>query len=259
MINMARSKEGAIRDNWKVGQIRATFFGKVDTALETKSYWPTIKDASIDKETHNPKTGQRVIEGSINNQKLSVIILPIRIDLFLNPPDPLNVDKDDISIPDLGSMEKVFKEFHSLIKEWLSNESFSKIEFNRVALGADLLIKSRSAEEAYDKLSEFLPFKVSAKDSSDFIYQINKFVKSDTFKDLKMNRITRWDVLKLNAEIASQGYPKIKHEYPDVRYCHLTLDLSSAVSEKNFNNKLAESLFIELNSFAFGIASKGIK
>ena len=251
------SKVRALFEGWRIGQIRATFFGEFDIKIDPKTYW--INGVSIDKETSNPKTGQKIIEGSKNNQKIALVILPIRMDLIVTPPETTKIESDNIYIPDLGFLNKTGKDFSALIKVWLMSKNLSTHNFNRVAYGIDLIMKAPSTEEAYKKISEYLPFKVDAKDSSDFIYQINKPIESKKIKKLKINRLTQWEVLKFNAEISSGDSPEMKHKYPDVRYCHLKLDINNVPASITLKNTQALDLFNELSVLGSEISEKGIK
>ena len=242
--------------SWQVNQLRATIFFGTPTEFVSNNIWPKLKDVSLDRETLSPKTGEKILEGSIDNQKLTLKMMPIRIDLIITTEQ--EIDMKTASFPYLGTVDKIFKGFSSFFASWITQKDFPNTNFKRIAFGSNLLKEASSHVEAYDKLSQYMAFKVEGHDSSDFRYQINKQRNSKVMSELTINRLTLWDALKFNLELMGPTGPSDSHKYPDKYFSHLLLDINTKPdNEIKISN--APKVFDELVFLGREISEIGIK
>ncbi|MDQ7034545.1 MAG: hypothetical protein Q9P01_06835 [Anaerolineae bacterium] len=116
-----------------------------------------------------------------------------------------------------------------------------------------------STEAGYEKLTELLPFKIDAENSSDFFYQINRRRNSNTISNLELNRLSKWSVLKLQtALIRTDIAANQLITLPEAYACRLELDINTI---QNFEGELDQDklsdLFYELINLGKEIATKG--
>lgn len=252
-MSMAKTLEKVV---WKAKHFRVTVFPEKVLEAKPESLWPQMSGIAFEKQTISPKSGENVLEGSYENQKVTLSVLPIRMDLLINTPEQIKMDSP-ILVPDLGSLRESCERFNLLVEGLFKNASLPMLK--RIAFGADLVRHVPSVEKGYEEVSKYIPFKVDPKNSSDFRLQINKATMSKIKKGLKINRLTIWDVLKLNMEISTVNR-ELSHKYPEIHFLHLGLDINTAAEHKGtFSKEESLELYYELVSNGFEIAMKGIK
>lgn len=253
-MSMAKTLEKVV---WKAKHFRVTVFPEKVFEAKPERLWPQMSGIALEKQTISPKSGGNVLEGSYENQKVTLSVLPIRIDLLINTPEQIKMDSP-IPVPDLGSLRESCERFNLLVEGFFKNASLPMLK--RIAFGADLVRHVLSMEKGYEEVSKYIPFKVDPKNSSDFKLQINKPTTSKIKKGLKINRLTIWDVLKLNMELSSINNPKLSHKYPQIHFLHLALDINTAAEyEGTFNKEESLKLYKELVENALEITVKGVK
>jgi hypothetical protein len=146
---------------------------------------------------------------------------PFKIDLVLSPKEQL--DFTSVTLQTLGFYSDAIDDANYLAESWISQGNLPKIQ--RLVYAPDLVSRVKSHQQAYEVISQYLPFSVDPNTSSDFRYQINKFTTSRVQRGLKLNRVTAWDVLRFNFQfsVGPLSQPPINSE--ELYYCHLSLDI----------------------------------
>lgn len=216
--------------------------------------WPKNKDIILKNIIINHEKGEINFVGEFKNKKLSLFVSPVKIDLTINPKE--SVDLITASLMTIGTYDEAVTEINNLSEIWFKQENFPPIR--RIAFGIDLINKVNSRDDAYKAISQFLPFRVDAKISSDFKYQINNFTTSKIIESLKINRLTEFNTIKLNLRLVIADQPSQMFE--DTHYCRLVLDINTDESFlKELNKDKILGLYQELVSHAEKITKEGIK
>lgn len=249
-------KDSAQKTNWKASNLRITIFPEQPFINEPKSFWPNVPEMELEKQSMQTKTTESILEGSYKDKKISIIFLPLRVDLVISA--PLQPSQFIDSFPSVGSLEQASDEFNRIVGNWIKQISITKTK--RVAFGAETISKILSLEEGYKQISRYLPFTVSTKDSSDFRLQLNKPKRSKVIKDLMINRLTTWDVVKTNLSLSRTAQPDAIYAYPPLFFCHLILDINTAQEYKGtFTKDESIKIFAELISYGKEISTTGVK
>jgi hypothetical protein len=138
--------------------------------------------------------------------------------------------------------------------QWFQNAP----SIQRLAFGAILNQSTASSQEGYEKLSKYLTFDLD-KDSSEFLYQINRPRKSQNLNlDLIINRLSKWSVNLLAGFILSPNDMRQYSLKPAEFALSLELDINTAAdfSGELQPEKLSE-IFQELVNLGQEIANKG--
>ncbi|MGH7203226.1 MAG: hypothetical protein ACREHC_02150, partial [Candidatus Levyibacteriota bacterium] len=158
----------------------------------------------------------------------------------------------------LGNFSEVVKKFSEINELWIKQLKIK--EFNRVALGTQIVYEVKDRVNGYKKLSGLLPFQLKAEEFSDFSLQINKPHKYKFIsRELNINRLIKWSVLRLNFGIQSVGDPKTQHKFPDQNYCSIVMDINTQPEQGKFNNEDATKLINNFIKLSMEISEQGLK
>ena len=245
---------------WEATHLRITLFPSEEFKDNPEKLWPKIDGLSLDESKIKPKTFESVFEGSFNNLMVIMTVLPIKLDFIIKSPEFLSFDSTSAPIiPTLGNYAEAIGGFNKLAKSWVNQLHIDK--YNRVAFGTELLRKVSDRDEGYKELSNLLPIKVDAKDTTDFQLRINKPIKHVTKekKEVTVNRLTTWGVLKRNARIDTPGEFSSAYNYPEAFYTHLILDINTAPNQGEYNKDESFNLYTSFTEFGTNMSNKGIK
>jgi hypothetical protein len=158
----------------------------------------------------------------------------------------------------LGPLDAVVDWFRTKAEKFI--EMSSRQPQNRIALGATLVSKVESREQGYSLLSEFLPFDLDPRGSSDFFYQINRpRVATVGTRSLGINRLSRWSVTIGSTFFLQAGGEVKAFTLPAPLFAlRLELDVNTApASELVFNSSEGVAVFGCLKDYAREIAARG--
>ncbi len=246
--------------HWEPTHLRITLFPTEEFKDNPQKLWPSIDGLSLEESKTKPKTFESVFEGSFNNLMVIMAVLPIKFDFVIKPPELVSFDSTSVPIiPTLGSYPEAINNFNKLAKSWINHLNIDK--YKRVAFGTELLREVSGREEGYKELSSLLPIKIDAKYTTDFQLRINKPIKHKIKdkKEVTVNRLTTWGVLKRNAGISTAGELSTTFKYPEVFYTHLMLDINTAPNQGNYNKDESFDLYTSFTKFCTNISDKGIK
>jgi len=125
--------------------------------------------------------------------------------------------------PTIGLFSDAIDSFSELMQSWL--EIAPPIQ--RLALGAVLRQNTVNAQEGYENLSKYLTFPLD-KDSSEFLYRINRPRKSQNIADLLINRLSTWSVDLLAGFVLSPNNPIPYSLHPAEFALSLELDINTS-------------------------------
>jgi hypothetical protein len=236
-------------DAWGVEMLRLTTFHA--SLPKAEGWWESVTgqepESSVGK-----KTGERAEIGPWEGLMLALQVTPQggRIDwVGCDPPG----EHDS-----LGPLCDRLPAFTGLAQRWLTSELLPQ-PTSRMAFGAVVNLPVASPEEGYRRLSDYLPFDIDRTTSSDFFYQINRQRKSTTVPEVRINRLTKWNVgLFVHQTIRLSGSgviaaPERNHERCS---CRLELDINTTEGPSLPQDRL-QPLFDELVALGEEIIREG--
>jgi hypothetical protein len=240
---------------WDIESIRLTVFVEGLPNLESQ-VWLDLTGEQPAARNLNPRASALHEEGPAGPGKLVVDLQPLRLDLILALADGPSIPEPEIRT--LGPIDTVVDWFRTKAEKFI--EMRSTQPQNRIALGATLVSKVESREQGYSLLSDFLPFDVDAKGSSDFFYQINRpRVAMVGARSVGINRLSRWSVTTGSSFYLLAGGEVKAFALPAPLFAlRLELDINTApVPELIFNSSEGVTVFRCLKDYASEIAVRG--
>lgn len=223
--------------DWKFESARATFFFGGMDAPKWDTIWPLVVKAEPEKVESRPaqRTESVSLSSSETNRVCALAVQPGRIDwnlTVINPDDP-QAAEDAIS---------------SFARETVEGMAKGSIHFSRLALGAVVLWPVPTVEEARAKLRSMVP-SLSLKDTdefSDLFLQINWPHESRVMKSVKINRLMKWSMARVNRLRIDASTPDIAPHHSTEHFCRLELDINTTPESAGpFDGDSATRLFRE--------------
>lgn len=244
---------------WQAQVLRLTAFltSPLDPSV-AQEMWKETVGTDPETDDNRPREGVRRQIGAFGDGQLEVGIAPDRVDWILSPKAPPNIPPT----PHFASLEKAMSLFVEQGKSWLQ---IGNPSIHRLAVGAVLLMPTRSKDDAYGKLGSFLKMvQVDPVNSSELFYQINWRRQSAVMPSLQLNRMTRWNALQMgsiNIQIARavlQSTPIRSAPFEEEHFCAVECDHNTAGDwTRPFSPSQAGSLFQELCDLVVDNARNG--
>jgi hypothetical protein len=237
---------------WKTVHMRLTAFPNPEDSFDGEEWWAEITGYAPDTKTEQPKTSEKIHRGAFEGGSLALSLFPSRINWVYSATSEQILKTENI--PVLGTFEERVQTFEQVMKGWLQIKSPS---LARLAFGAQVIQSVSSHDEAYNRLSNYLPFDIDASNSSDFLYRINKKRNALSMEGLEINRLSTWSALRFEGNIQSTATPRQNRAIE--RYaCLLELDINtSADYAGDLKQAILSDLFSELIALGLEIAKEG--
>ena len=239
---------------WQIEQLRLTAFPTTPLSTNGLTWWQTLTGEQPESRAIRPREGILSEDGPLPDglglqARLSLEASPLRIDWRLQ----VLATEPDAQIP---SWEEGLPKFLDLMEKWLSTSPL----VSRLAVGAVLLIPVENIQQGYQELQRYLPFVLSP-NSSDFLFQINIPTTSMVVKDLKVNRLSKWSVARIQTLFVPimLNQPLVRSEGVDILHvCRLELDINNANVAEGLDPKSLPMLMMELARHAKEITLEGV-
>lgn len=241
-----------------VGLLRATTFIpnlSMDDAIEN-TWWDETVDDKPDDEHIDRQNGVKEQKGSLNGNQLVMVSRPGRVDWTLGAAEGGSSNMSEL--PALGPLStETLDPFVDIVKNWLNECP----PVNRLAFGANLGSMVADAKTGYEEIQPYLPaVKLDPQGVSDFLYQINRPIKSAVRQDIMINRLNRWMVMLLSTVGVAIEPPTSKaaaNIQGQRHICRLDLDINTSLLEDGVVKDDAYVIFKELVEHGREIASRG--
>jgi hypothetical protein len=243
--------------DWLVEQVRVTAFRYPGVAVDAKSQWSVFSKDPPEEISEKPGVQTTRLEGSFGSGRLVLSIDPVRIDWNLVPlssPETLAADV----FPTIGGGPDAIVAFLGAGAVWLSSEDCPRLL--RLAFGCVFIRTFEERVKAYEFLAGKLPaIDIDTKNSSDLLYQINRPKPSTVVDGLKLNRLSKWGVLRARVVLQSGTSEPVKYPPIGERFAtRLEIDLNTAAErDEDLPRKLQAALLDELVKEGNEIAGKG--
>lgn len=239
---------------WLVEQLRLTAFITPAFQPPKESYFERVVGESATTKVEDRRKGVLIEQGPFQGGILGVQIQPFRIDWILGADPEKEKGDEGITFEAVGEFESVANAFRDTLAKWLAQE----LPVKRLAFGAILVMPVESRRAGYERLGRFLPtVKIDPVNSSDFLYQINRWTKSNEMSGLTINRLAKWIVAQKS--LSQLAIPSLtSHPLAQTQACRVELDINtSAEFEGELPQAKLNSLFSELINFGIEIVKKG--
>ena len=242
---------------WDVQKLRFTAFpASSEQSINGDLLWKNISKFDLEKKEDIPRTGEQIWFGTNDEQRLSLKVHPVRIDLILEPKEVVLVSPPGLNM--LGKLELCVNSFSKIIEQLVTKKN-SLPDITRIAFGGLLFRTVSDLETGYKLLSKLLSFPIDSKNTFDFNLQINKPINSGIVKDLRINRLTKWGVLNAKAVMVSNVNPDNIVRFPERWLNQLELDINTDKEHTTaFDFKILTNLFNELVKEGLNIAKNGL-
>lgn len=175
---------------WEVTLLRLTAFPRDPSSSARAGVWSQVVGQEPEKQLSKPRLGEIYEDGPYSTGLLSFFSQPTRLEWRIIPIAEENAVSP--TPPTIGPVDVVLSKFTEITKKWLQGVDFA---ITRLAFGAQLLLPAVDHEDAYQKLSTYLPSIKLDLRSRDFSYQINRPRQSRTVDGLSINRLTKWSAV----------------------------------------------------------------
>lgn len=172
--------------NWQAQLLRLTIFTQSDQ-LNPQLWWDEVVGEAPDTINSQPKLQRFLAESNYGLGKLTLKTQPDRVDWIYAAVEPGNPQE----IASLGEYEEALKIFLEISSRWFKLKGIPSGV--RVAYGCILIQPAEDRPSAYEILDSFLPSVNLDKNSSDFVYQINRPRELEfSALKIKVNRLSKW-------------------------------------------------------------------
>lgn len=242
--------------NWQVELLRLTIFRATPTD-QVVPLWENLTGEKPVKVDSQPRTNIIHEEGPYMDGTLIHVSNPIRIDWFLTPGEE---QMRESAFPILGPFAEIKDNFIQLMSKWLISEMVP--DTKRMALGNTILLPLNSKELAYKQLSSLLSrVDLDVKNSTDFLYQINRPMKSrSNIPALEINRLSKWSAARIvGMGLFFDAKPEVITDTPKEYFaCRLELDINTTQNrDQKFSKDETIMILKELSDLTDEIAEKG--
>jgi hypothetical protein len=184
-----RNGDNTSRGPWLTGNLRLTAFFDDSTVFKTEEWWKEVMGEEPEQKIVQNKLGLNRMEGSWGSARLVLNVLRSRIDWVLLP---ASMPSTEIAANSLGMLSEALPEFQKLAEKWAAKIPAVR----RIALGSALLQAVADIPEGIKVLLSYLPdLKLDAGKVEDLSFQINRPRKIELSEDVKINRLSKWNVV----------------------------------------------------------------
>src|SRR5689334_201617 len=152
---------------WELNSLRVSIFPLFEEQVKKveldfiKNIWPKDKEVKLENTKIYEETGQIVLEGVYKGYRIQLVGTAFKIDLIAIPKDPINATK--ISLVTLGAFMEKIGELAPFFQTWLAQDGIPKIL--RFAFAPELISRVKTHRDAYNLISQYLPFQVNPENS----------------------------------------------------------------------------------------------
>ncbi len=243
--------------DWQVESLRLALFRAKPIETVTP-LWETLTGEKPEKVDSQPRAKIIIESGNVVLGSLTHISDPVRISWNLSPSQ--EQQQRTASFPTLGSLFETKGQFIKMMNDWLSSDAVP--ETNRIALGSVSIIVNDNRASAYKQLSALLHHvKIDIENSTDFLYQINRPIQSTFEPDLMINRLSKWNAVRVTGLGLLIGEkPEVIPDKKGYVATRLELDINTHQSNKRiFSKEKLIPLLQELSKLGDQISTEGDK
>ena len=244
-------------DNWEVKQLRLTIF-PTEGEIDPNAIWENMVSEKPETINTITKLRQVTMQGTYQLGVFTIVLQQDRIHFTYEAA----LDPDELGV-NLGTIDEAERAFSTLTEKWFSFSAATSA--SRIAFGMILDIPVKSREDAYVKLDELLHDVKVGRNTSDFLYQINRRRERDfNGNKILINRLSKWSA---NLQFQSRFNVKVTELEPpshkafstnSLMTCHLEIDVNTVEEPSiQFAREFQKEIFAQLVDMANEIAEKG--
>lgn len=238
-------------DTWLVAVLRCSVFTAITSDMRNWFSLEQITGNLPDQVVSNPKIGTQEEICASGGVTTSLKYEPGRVDLVQQaqfPEDARTLEE----IPNFGLFQERHAEFRHMCSKLFGVLDAHNVRATRVAFGPELIQPVPDRRSGYVRLNALLSVVEVDPESTDFIYGVNRHRMSTAIAGVRINRLSRWSVRRIDAKM-----PDLQI-HVSLSAVHVLLDINSIPDERrDFSAREAESLFGEFVGLAGEIARQG--
>ena len=239
---------------WDIESFRLSiFFPPMGRTLS--GLWEQLMGIAAESEANRPREGIRQEQGPAEGNRLLLDIRDERLDWQIVGPQPLRGEESRSPVIKLNAGERMIP----LLARALDVSLRPLNQVHRIAFGSVLVWQASDLNEGMRQLSKFLPqMDLESRGGSDFIYQINRRLRSTLAPHVTINRISRWQTEEIQGGMLRVTPTQPRFEISErVLINKLTLDVNTAPEGNAISPERMPALFRELANLAHDTAIKG--
>jgi uncharacterized protein (UPF0262 family) len=250
---MATTDRNAV--NWLVETIRVTAFPVAGVTPNPDDWWRAVTGADSETRTVKRATKEHIDEGPFEGGRLRLVVNPLGAMQWQVLPGA--VEEIPTEVLNVGPMRRIMPSFMDLVEKWFPMCPAS----TRLAFGAAVLLPVSAHREGYETLARFLRDSVRIDPAStDLLYRINRQRSSRTVKDLLINRLSTWTVIRMSIVVAQATAFAERASRPvhDAYACRVEVDINTTPSfQGTFEPPVIADVFRELRDLGLEIFREG--
>ena len=231
--------------SWEVEQERVTLFLFPGLEVNSDAVWKAITDTAPDEVTNRPALRTTTMVGDFESGKLTLNATSQRVDIIYSPNPNFHEVNPSKGFAVLGARGALGKTFVDAVSKCFPDCP----KATRLAYGATMLKILPSKKESYEALASLLPsVKLDTENSSEFQYSINRPRMSKISPELKINRISKWNGLKVSlASFNFSGQANVQISAPDFIEHAARLEVDISTDEEKTDEILSVNIVNFLN------------
>ena len=236
-------------NKWGAENVRLTLFFSPSLSVKAEGWWEFVAGGPPDSSIDKPKTKERVEIGTWEGAQLILQSQPLqgRVDWVLT-------ESGELGTPATATFPERARVFLDLMSKWLQRNDLPAS--TRLAIGGIATLAVSDRESGYNILSHFLNFDVDTRDTSDFLYQINRIRQSTVIENMKVNRLSRWYVgqfLRRTIAVSGEGIISTPSSEPTEISCRIELDINTSTDD---DRVISYDNLVPLTRELFALASE---
>ena len=241
---------------WEAETLRFTAFPPPSVSFEIRPLWEQLVGHAPEEITEKPQLGFRQETGPLGDQHLFIVQQLSRVDIIFGVHPSRSASVPEMQLISTGSYDRASSEHTPVVRRWLATAP----TLGRLAYGPVLIHRVNGKEEGYRVLQRLLPrLPIDPVNSQDLFWQINRPRASAVIPELRLNKLTRWTVIRGRRLEVVQGVGQVElvqTPLDELSAVRLETDLFTDPA-RPLPSEEVMNLFDELQSLAHEIMEHG--
>ncbi len=184
--------------SWKANHLRISLFSDIVWDVAAEKIYLDVFGLEPEETSQKPTSGEATAIGDWSSGRMVVKRTINRIDFVLQP-----IVGTAPEIPLLSDIGRTLTKLSSLVAKWTSQQAQDVV---RIAVGCGAYLPVADTDESYRTLRDLIRvIKIDAERFRDLQFQVNLSIQSKTEPELRLNRITNWASVRMEASFLSPG------------------------------------------------------
>ena len=239
---------------WDIESLRLSIFHPPGGGA-VSGLWEQLMGIDPENQETRPRDGFHQEQGAAEGNRLLMVTQSGRLDWHIVADKPPRGDEGRSPVLKLNAVERATP----LLARALGMSLRSINLVHRLAFGVVLVWQVSDLNQGMRQLSKFLPqLDLDNRGGPDFVYQINRRLRSSCAPHVMINRLSRWQTEEFQGGTFRMTTAQPRIEMSDLVLVNkLILDVNTASDSNAISVDRMPALFDELTRLAHGVAIKG--